>query len=103
MAVGTGGTITTTRAMLAARAGRSLEQTPSRVELTGFRQVLGELSALPLTGRKQVAGLPPARADVFPTALATLVAVAEMGNFSAYQHSFYNLRYGLAAEVLGSI
>lgn len=103
MAIGTGGTITTTRAMLAARAGRSLEQTPSCVELANFRQLLAELSALPLTDRKQVPGLPPARADVFPTALATLVAVAEMGNFSAYQHSFYNLRYGLAAEVLQQV
>jgi exopolyphosphatase/guanosine-5'-triphosphate,3'-diphosphate pyrophosphatase len=50
--------------------------------------------------RKEVPGLPPARADVFPTALATLLAVAELGRFSAYRHSLYNLRWGLAAEEL---
>jgi exopolyphosphatase/guanosine-5'-triphosphate,3'-diphosphate pyrophosphatase len=37
---------------------------------------------------------------VFPVALATLVAVAEVGGFDAYHHSVYNLRYGIAAEML---
>jgi exopolyphosphatase/guanosine-5'-triphosphate,3'-diphosphate pyrophosphatase len=41
------------------------------------------------------------RADVFPAALATLIAVADLGRFVAYQHSFYNLRFGLADENLG--
>ena len=103
VAVGTGGTITTTRAMLAARAGRELEQTASRVELERFQMILAELSALPLAGRRAIRGLPPARADVFPTALATLIAIAEAGHFDAYRHSFYNLRYGLAAEALEAI
>jgi exopolyphosphatase/guanosine-5'-triphosphate,3'-diphosphate pyrophosphatase len=102
VAVGTGGTVTTLRAILAAKAGCSLEETPTRVELTSLRRVLDEVSALPLERRKQIPGLPPARADVFPTALSTLAAVAELGGFDAYQHSFYNLRYGLAAEALDS-
>lgn len=100
VAVGTGGTITTVRAILAARDGLPLEATSTRVELDCFRTLLEQLSGLPLSERKQVPGLPPGRADVFPTALATLVAVAEAGRFDAYQHSFYNLRFGLAAEAL---
>jgi exopolyphosphatase/guanosine-5'-triphosphate,3'-diphosphate pyrophosphatase len=100
VAVGTGGTITTVRAILAARDGLPLEKTSTRVELERFRTLLQELSGLPLSGRKQIAGLPSGRADVFPAALATLVAVAEAGGFDAYQHSFYNLRFGLAAEAL---
>ena len=62
--------------------------------------MLDQLGALSLKDRRKVPGLPPGRADVFPTALATLIAIAEFGRFTAYQHSFYNLRYGLAAETL---
>ena len=99
-AVGCGGTVTTIRTILAARSGLTLDATPTRVEIEQLRALLGELSALSLSDRKKVGGLPQARADVFPTALATLIALAEQGGFPAYQHSFYNLRYGLAAEVL---
>ncbi len=101
VAVGTGGTITTLRAMLAARAGRSLEESDTRVSLAEFRSVLDQLGAMTLADRKQVPGIAPERADVFPTALTTLIAVAEVGGFDAYQHSLYNLRFGLAAEALG--
>jgi exopolyphosphatase/guanosine-5'-triphosphate,3'-diphosphate pyrophosphatase len=40
---------------------------------------------------------------VFPSALATLIAVAELGGFDAYRNSLFNLRYGLAAEALDSL
>ncbi|HTO02153.1 MAG TPA: phosphatase [Opitutus sp.] len=98
--VGTGGTITTVRALLAAREGMALEQTDTNVQVTELRSMMDQLAALSLEERKKVPGLPPGRADVFPTALATLIAIAEFGGFTAYRHSFYNLRYGLAAETL---
>lgn len=98
--VGTGGTITTVRALLAAREGTALEQTDPNVQLTHLRPMMDQLAALSLEDRKKVPGMPPGRADVFPTALATLIAIAECGGFTAYRHSFYNLRYGLAAETL---
>ncbi len=65
--------------------------------------MLAELSVLPLADRQRVPGLPAARADVFPTALATLVALAECGGFDAFRNSLFNLRYGLAAEALQSL
>jgi len=98
--IGTGGTLTTARAILASRAGQTLEEMDPLLTLARLRELRDGLGALPLAARKNVAGLPPARADVFPTALATLLAVAEFGRFSAYRHSFYNLRWGLAAEEL---
>ena len=58
------------------------------------------ISALPLSERRGIAGLPAARADVFPVALATLLAVAELGGFAALRNSGYNLRYGLADALL---
>lgn len=101
VAVGTGGTLTTVRAIRAARAGRDLEHTDPLIPLVELIQLRDELSALPLVERRRIAGLPPPRADVFPAALATLVAVAEIGGFNAFRHSLYNLRWGLAAEALG--
>lgn len=100
VAVGTGGTVTTVRAILAARAGTKPELTATVVTLAQLRNLLAELGSLSLVDRQQIPGLPPARADVFPAALATVITVAELGGFSAYHHSLFNLRYGLAAEML---
>jgi exopolyphosphatase/guanosine-5'-triphosphate,3'-diphosphate pyrophosphatase len=102
VAVGTGGTLTTVRAVIGARAGKTFEQTDASIGVAQLREVLAALGAMPLAERQHVAGLPPPRADVFPTALATVIAVAELGRFDAYQNSVYNLRYGLAAEALGN-
>ncbi|HVW20709.1 MAG TPA: phosphatase [Opitutaceae bacterium] len=99
--VGTGGTLTNVRAVQGAPAGRPLEQTDTLLPVPELRAMLGWLGSLPLAERRRVPGLPPARADVFPAALATLIAVAELGGFAAYRHSLYNLRWGLAAEALG--
>lgn len=100
VAIGTGGSVTTLRAILGAREGLALDQTEPVVPVRYLRDVLAWIAPLPLTQRKQISGLPSARADVFPAALATLLTVAEAGRFSSYHNSVYNLRYGLAAELL---
>lgn len=99
-AVGTGGTMTTARAIFAAEAGEELEAGPPLLALDRLRDLRDRLAALPLEERCAVPGLSAARADVFPAALATLVAVAERGGFPGFHHSLYNLRFGLAAELL---
>ena len=98
--VGTGGTVSTVRAILAARGGQTFEQSDSLVTVASLRELLADVGCLSLTERKKIPGLPPPRADVFPTALATLIAVAEIGRLAAFRNSLYNLRYGLAAEAL---
>lgn len=100
VAVGTGGTITTVRAILGARAGQTFEQTRSTITVAELQELLAWLGSLPLSERKRVPGLPPARADVFPTALTTFIAIAELGGFTSFQNSLYNMRYGLADEAL---
>lgn len=92
--------MTTVRAILAARAGTTLAQIGTLVTLPQLRNLLAELGSLSLSDRQQIPGLPPPRADVFPTALATVITIAELGGFSAFHHSLYNLRYGLATEAL---
>ena len=100
--VGTGGTLTTARATLAARQNLPLEATPPSISIGDLQLLCDELATLSLVDRQHVPGLPAARADVFPTALATLTALAEVGGFNTYLHSLYNLRYGVAAELLAS-
>jgi exopolyphosphatase / guanosine-5'-triphosphate,3'-diphosphate pyrophosphatase len=95
-----GGTVTTVRAILGERSGLPLADTNPVVSVDTVRSMLDEIGAQPLALRQQIPGLPAARADVFPTALATVLAVAEIGGFSSFLHSSYNLRYGLAAEWL---
>lgn len=100
VAVGTGGTITTVRTILGARNGRQLDATDPTVTVAQLQALLAELGTLPLADRKRIPGLPPPRADVFPVALATFLAVAQLGQFSFFRNSLYNLRWGLAAEAL---
>jgi exopolyphosphatase/guanosine-5'-triphosphate,3'-diphosphate pyrophosphatase len=102
-AVITGGTVSTVRSIIGARTGQKAEQTSPRISLAQLRDMLDTFGAMPLEDRKKVPGLPAARADIFPTALATIIAVAETGNLTGFRHSFYNLRYGLAADLLASL
>ena len=60
--------------------------------------LLAKITPLTLDGRQKIPGLPKARADVFPTALQTVITVAQVGDFAKFDLSLYNLRWGLAAE-----
>ena len=100
VAVGTGGTVTTARTILGARQDKSLAETDTLVPISQLRELLAFTAAQPLATRRQIPGLPPARADVFPTALATMIALAEVGSLPAFRNSLHNLRWGLADEAL---
>jgi len=99
-AIVTGGTTTTARAMLGAAAGKTLEETSPRLALVDLRPLLDRIARADLTARRAMPGMPFGRADVFPTALATIVALAEAADFPAFQTSLYNLRWGIADEAL---
>ncbi|MSU64588.1 MAG: phosphatase [Opitutus sp.] len=100
VAVGTGGTVATVRAVLAARSGHGYEHSDPVVTAAQLEELLAWLGPMTLAERWRVGGLPSARADIFPTALTTLLALAEYKGIRAFRHSLYNLRYGLAAEAL---
>lgn len=99
-AIGTGGTVSTARSMLGTRAGLEFAATNPDVTTAQLRDLFAQLAPLTLAERCRVPGLPPTRADVLPIALITLLALAAAGEFSAFRNSLYNLRYGLAAEML---
>lgn len=98
--VGTGGTITTARAILAARRGKTLEASDTIVTIDEFRELLAHVGHFGLEERRRIPAMPAARADILPAALATIIAVAEIGGFGAVRNSLYNLRWGVAAEAL---
>ena len=100
-AVFAGGSVTTVRAIFAERAGQPLAETSPLITVDSLRALLADVAPLPIVERQKIRGLPAARADVFPVALATAIAVAEAGGLSTFRHSFYNLRFGLADELLG--
>jgi exopolyphosphatase/guanosine-5'-triphosphate,3'-diphosphate pyrophosphatase len=99
--VGTGGTLTTVRAMAAAARGLTLMETGPEVSVSLLRGTLAAVGSRNLEERKRIPGLPPGRADVFPAALATLLTVAELGQFKTFLHSMRNLRWGVASEMFG--
>ncbi len=102
-AVFAGGTMTTARVIRAAKLGCKLQDSPRTVTRDELARLLDQVAALPLERRPtEIKGLAAARADVFPTALATMLALADLGGFNSFLHSFYNLRYGIAAELLDS-
>lgn len=97
----TGGTITTIRVLKGARHGVELADTPATVSAFTVHDLLDELAPLNLEQRKAIPGMPAARADVFPAALVTVLAVAECAGVERFHHSLHNLRWGVAAEMLG--
>lgn len=99
-AVFAGGSMTTVRAILGAEANLDLNATAPRVPVDTLRSLLDRLRPLDLVARRAIPGMPASRADVFPAALVTMITVAELGGFDAFQHSFYNLRWGLADALL---
>jgi exopolyphosphatase / guanosine-5'-triphosphate,3'-diphosphate pyrophosphatase len=99
--VGTGGTLTTVRSMVAENRGVELEATNAVIGVNLLHEILARVSPMDAAARGRIPGLPPERADVFPAALVTLLALAELGSIQAFHHSLRNLRWGLAAELLG--
>lgn len=100
-AVFTGGSMTTTRALFGAEVGLPLQTASPEIPVSRIQALLTRVAALPLVERRQIPGMPGSRADVFPAALATVLTIAEAGRITRFHHSLYNLRWGLAATLLG--
>jgi exopolyphosphatase/guanosine-5'-triphosphate,3'-diphosphate pyrophosphatase len=98
--IGTGGTLTTARAILAARDGKKLEEIDSAVTVAQLRVLLDLIGSVDLETRRKIPGVPAGRADVMPAALATFIALAEIGGINAFTNSLYNLRWGVADEAI---
>ncbi len=99
--VATGGAYTVSRAVLAAQAGIGIEASSPHIRRADLDALRRKLVALPLHERLSIPHLPAARADILPTALITIDTLLDCAGREQLTHSFYNLRYGIAAELLG--
>ena len=98
--IATGGAFAVSRAVLADKAGRSIDEYEASIRYPELEALKSQLCAMSLEERKQVPDLPASRADITPTALITILALMRHAKREAFTHSFYNLRYGIAAEML---
>jgi exopolyphosphatase/guanosine-5'-triphosphate,3'-diphosphate pyrophosphatase len=99
--VGCGGAFSVTRAVFANRTGLSYRQTSPILNVSLLRNFYEEIRQLPLVERCQISHLPDGQADILPVALVVLMTVAEYFKCRHFHHSNYNLRFGLAATLLG--
>ena len=98
--IATGGAYSVSRALLLAEAGGEIEHSSPHLKRSSLNQLKNKLAPLPLEERLNIPRLPAARADIMPTALIIIDALLEVSNRSRITHSFYNLRYGVAANLL---
>lgn len=98
--IATGGAFVVSRAILAAEKGQTIEAHYPILKIEELEKLKVKLCALPLHERMAVPHLPASRADIIPTALITILALLDHAGRKSLTHSFCNLRYGLAAELL---
>ncbi len=98
--IATGGAYTVSRAVLAAEAGLDMEHSSPHLERSALDQLKKRLAPLPLHERLSTPHLPAARADIIPAALITIDSLLDYSERSSLTHSRYNLRYGIAANLL---
>ncbi len=97
----TGGAFAVSRAVLAAQAGCTLDDFNPTLLYADLEALKSRLCALTLHERLAVPHLPASRADIIPAALIIILAVLKHAGRLKITHSHYNLRYGIAAELLG--
>ena len=96
----TGGAFSVTRSILATKADMAIDNASSVIRKEDITELKSTLCSMPLDKRKTLPGLPEARADVMPVALITIDTVLELAGRDSVTQSSYNLRYGIAAELL---
>ncbi len=101
--VGSGGAFSYSRYLLAQREGMELEDYPNRLPGHELRTLCDELCSMSMKERQSLPGLPASRADIIPVALLTLLTLADMAEKDSFLHTFYNLRFGLAAEFFNKL
>ncbi|MFT4901318.1 MAG: exopolyphosphatase/guanosine-5'-triphosphate,3'-diphosphate pyrophosphatase [Lentimonas sp.] len=100
--IATGGAFTVARALLAAQANTTINKFKATLQKEELQQLRRQLTQLPLSTRKAMPHLPASRADIIPTALITIEEVLQAAQCESVTHSFYNLRYGIVAELLNT-
>ena len=97
--IATGGAFAIIHTMLTAQRGKNTQETSQVLYKNEIIELKSKLVRLSLEERKKLPRLPTERADIIPAALITIIAVLDYASRDTVNHSFYNLRYGIAAEL----
>ncbi len=101
--VGSGGSLVFLRRLIS--SFNQIEMSTQNV-LSGssVKEVMEQVSTISLSERiSQYPQLPSDRADVFPAALVVLLELLKFCDLPSLTHSFHNLRYGAAEEMLNAL
>lgn len=79
---------------------RATGEPGDRVGILAVRNWLSRLAELDLEGRRALPGVPGARADILPAALAVVCALADHVGAEVLQVTHYGLRQGMAALLM---
>jgi len=79
---------------------RAAGEPGDQIGLLAVRNWLAKLSERDLAGRRALPGVPAARADIMPAALAVVCALADHVGAEVLQVSHYGLRQGMAALLM---
>lgn len=74
----------------------------SILQINDLEELLYKISALSSPERINIYNIPSFRADVMPTALMIIITLAKKADCEAIIHSSFNLRFGLAQEIIDS-
>lgn len=98
-----GGVLAVAHRLLARKSGVEPGQFPRRLPTLRLELLLERLARRTADERVSEEGVPAARADVMPAALAVVLEVADACGASELIWSPRNLRYGVAAEALDAL
>ncbi len=98
--VGTGGAVNYARCLVGLELKLPVAEIPSTIESKDLQHLFNHLARHSLLERTRMRGLPPERADIMPAAVLTILYIMRLANVEYLRHSSYNLRYGLASELL---
>jgi exopolyphosphatase / guanosine-5'-triphosphate,3'-diphosphate pyrophosphatase len=98
--VGTGGGLTHARFILGSEKGLKPHKSCPIITSLEMRTLMHRITSMTLAERCKLPHLSQTRADIMPVAMIVLTTIMELATASSIAHSFYNLRYGIAAEML---
>ena len=101
--IGTGGTVTVWRSMLAQTRGVTVQEISPDLPRSDLHQWIEQFAHLSWQERCAIPGLPTLRADIVPAGFAIIEALLDSAGTDHITHSRYNLRFGVAAEALDRI
>ncbi len=98
--IGLGGVLSVSRHIFAQQNNKTFEEQPPWFETHSLEVLLDKLAGMTIEERIASTNIGTARADIMPVALAAVLRLAQLSRQTRILHSTYNLRYGIAAEML---